>query len=115
MSEEVVKDAINPDHYKKACDIECIDAIIMALGEDGAIQMCLGNIIKYLWRMEHKNNPLENLDKAEWYFNKAVELTKLRYGYNHDIDNDDDLMKYKHIIDRYTKKYAFDRCTKKYM
>lgn len=102
-------DAINPDHYKKQCDIECMDAIILALGEEGAVQMCLGNIIKYLWRADHKNAPLENIDKAEWYLKKASELTHWHYGWG--WKDDPTLKTYKHMIDKYRNKYTATTAT----
>ena len=34
-----------------------------------------GNIIKYLWRSEHKNR-LEDLEKAKWYLEKLIKVSK---------------------------------------
>lgn len=65
-------DAINPEHYKFG-GIETINYIIAKLGIEGAINFCLGNVIKYVSRESHKNG-LEDLKKAQWYLNKAVEL-----------------------------------------
>jgi hypothetical protein len=61
-----MNDPINPDHYKQG-DIECIDAIRAALGPDGFKAYCKGQVIKYLWRAEHKGNPTQDYCKAEWY------------------------------------------------
>jgi hypothetical protein len=37
----------------------------------------IGNVIKYLWRFEHKNG-IEDLKKAEWYLKDEIEkLDKL--------------------------------------
>jgi hypothetical protein len=37
---------------------------------------CHLSIVKYLWRFEHKNG-LEDLEKAKWYMEKLIELSKL--------------------------------------
>jgi len=37
---------------------------------------CRLTALKYLWRLYHKDEPVENLQKAVWYLNKAIE--KLR-------------------------------------
>jgi len=60
----------NPSHYTQG-GIECIDAIQAALGSSfpGFLR---GNIIKYLWRYEHKNR-IEDLHKAQWYLRKLID------------------------------------------
>ena len=65
-------DPINPSHYKYG-DIECIDAIRAALGIDGFISFCKGNIIKYAWRANLKGDPSEDLRKAAWYASRAAD------------------------------------------
>jgi hypothetical protein len=60
----------HPPHYKQG-DIECIDAIKAALG-NGFQYYLQGSIIKYIWRFEHKENPLQDLQKASWYLDKLV-------------------------------------------
>lgn len=42
-------------------------------GRDNLIKYCTINAFKYLWRTEHKNG-IEDIKKAKWYLNKAVEL-----------------------------------------
>lgn len=61
----------NPPHYKQG-DIECIDAIKAALGAEGFKAYCRGQVIKYIWRAEHKENPAEDIKKAQWYLNRLV-------------------------------------------
>ena len=41
-----------PRHYRKG-SVECIDAIKSALG-NGYQYYLQGNVMKYLWRLEHK-------------------------------------------------------------
>jgi len=62
-----------PHHYNHS-DLECIDAIIAALGVDGAIDYCRGSAMKYLWRARYKKSPAKDMAKAAWYCQKASEL-----------------------------------------
>jgi len=65
-------DMVNsPPHYNKA-GIECIDAIAAATG-DGYEHYLQGNILKYLWRYRYKNGT-EDLEKAQWYLEKLIEV-----------------------------------------
>lgn len=63
----------HPQHYNNG-NIECIDAMISAFGVQEVISFCKLNAFKYLWRAEHKNDYLEDLNKAKWYINKVIEL-----------------------------------------
>ena len=68
------KDNVNrPSHYRKG-KVECIDAIKSATG-DGYQFYLQGNIIKYMWRFNHKNG-LEDLQKAQWYLSELIKLKK---------------------------------------
>ena len=67
MADDVVN---HPPHYKQG-DIECIDAIKAALG-DGYKYYLQGSIIKYIWRFEHKQNPVQDLQKSSWYLDKLI-------------------------------------------
>ena len=72
-----MSDKVNrPEHYRKG-RVECIDAIKSALG-DGYRYYLQGSIFKYLWRYEHKhsNNPLEDLEKAQWYLKELIKIKK---------------------------------------
>jgi len=61
----------HPIHYGTG-EIECIDAIRSALGPQGFLSYCKGNIMKYLWRYEYKNG-IEDLKKAEVYLGWMIE------------------------------------------
>lgn len=65
----------SPSHYTSG-GIEAIDYIKAKLGTDGCIAYCLGNVIKYVSRAGKKDvqKELEDLKKAQWYLNKAVQL-----------------------------------------
>ena len=65
-------DMVNsPPHYNQT-GIECIHAISAATG-DGFKYYLQGNIMKYLWRFDYKEKPLEDLQKAKWYLDKLIE------------------------------------------
>tara|TARA_R100001377_G_C3194917_1_gene112312 strand:+ start:7244 stop:7564 length:321 start_codon:yes stop_codon:yes gene_type:complete len=68
-------DMVNsPPHYNKS-GIECIDAI-RAATDVGYKYYLQGTVIKYLWRYEYKNKPIEDLKKARWYLNKLIDATQ---------------------------------------
>jgi hypothetical protein len=61
-------DKVNsPSHYKVG-GIETIDFI-----EAKQLDYHLGNVVKYISRAEFKDTKLENLKKAQWYLDRAVE------------------------------------------
>lgn len=68
-------DAVNhPKHYTSSAakcsgcgkQIECIDVV-------RHLPFNVGNAMKYLWRAELKNAPLEDLRKAAWYIADEIE------------------------------------------
>lgn len=69
--EEAVDMVNSPPHYNQT-GIECIHAISAATG-DGFKYYLQGNIMKYLWRFDYKDKPLEDLNKAQWYLDKLIE------------------------------------------
>lgn len=72
-------DPVNsPPHYQTLntkFNIECIDAMRAAFGDDEVSSFCKLNAFKYIWRCSSKGE-LEDLQKAEWYLNKYIELNK---------------------------------------
>lgn len=65
-------DAVNsPAHYKRS-EIETIDAIRAALGEEGFLSFCRGNCLKYVWRAPLKGRFAEDMQKAAWYARMAA-------------------------------------------
>lgn len=70
-----MSDPVNhPNHYTSGT-IECIDAIESALGADGFINYCHGNVMKYMWRWRYKNG-IEDLEKAIWYMERMKNTLK---------------------------------------
>lgn len=66
------KDVVNhPSHYTRG-GIECIDAIEASMTSKQFCGYLKGNIIKYLWRYELKEKPVEDLKKADWYLKKLI-------------------------------------------
>lgn len=74
-----MKDAVNhPEHYT-AGGIECIDAIEAAVKDlEGEEAFLTGQVIKYMWRWKrkHRENPAEDLRKAQWYLNRPINKTE---------------------------------------
>ncbi len=70
------RDLINrPDHYN-AGRFEVIDVIEDALDNetDPVAAYCIGNVIKYLMRRNHKHgSPVDCMRKAEWYLRRAID------------------------------------------
>lgn len=56
----------HPPHYKVG-GIETIDFI-----EAKGLDYCLGNVVKYITRADHKGNKVEDLRKAQWYLTRAI-------------------------------------------
>lgn len=62
----------NPPHYNTG-SVECINGIEAALGPEGSLSYFRGNILKYVWRCMYKGKPLEDLRKARWYLDRAIQ------------------------------------------
>lgn len=71
------EDRVNhPTHYQAMSgklNIECIDAMRAAFGDDVVACFCKCNAFKYIWRASSKGGN-EDIDKAIWYLNKYREL-----------------------------------------
>ena len=63
-----MSDPVNhPPHYTDhPSGVECIDIT-------EHMNFCLGNAVKYLWRADLKDNPIEDLKKAVWYIEREIE------------------------------------------
>jgi hypothetical protein len=67
---EAMSNVDHPKHYN-AGKYEVIDVI-----EDWKLGFHLGNVVKYIARAEHKADALEDMKKARWYLNRAIELAE---------------------------------------
>ena len=70
-----INDNVNhPNHYKTG-KYECLDVMMETQGKDAVLNFCLCNAFKYLYRNKNKNG-LEDIEKAIWYLNEYVKLSK---------------------------------------
>lgn len=60
-----------PNHYTFG-GVECIDALRASMSKEAFCGFCKGNVLKYLWRYEHKNK-VEDLNKAMQYLTWLIE------------------------------------------
>lgn len=71
--ESLQHDAVNnPKHYNTG-SIECIEAIKESMSSEAFKGYLKGNCLKYLWRMDYKGKPLQDIEKSKWYLNKLLE------------------------------------------
>ena len=61
-----------PDHYNTGA-IEAIEAIKASMHPQEFKGYLKGNCMKYLWRYEYKNKPVEDLRKCRWYLDRLIE------------------------------------------
>ena len=60
----------HPPHYNShPSGIECIQVT-------EHMTFNVGNAVKYLWRVDEKDNPYQDLDKAIWYIQREIEKRK---------------------------------------
>ena len=66
-------DPVNhPKHYLQGA-VEVIE-----ITQD--LNFCLGNVVKYVLRADHKGNPIEDLQKAAWYLDREIRRRQLIEG-----------------------------------
>ena len=81
-----MSDNVNaPSHYCTG-KFECIDVMEEVFGKEVVEHFCLCNAFKYLYRTNRKNG-VEDIQKAQWYLNKYLELegisaTNMKPKYN---------------------------------
>jgi len=57
----------HPKHYTlHPSGVECIQVV-------EHMSFNLGNAIKYIWRADHKEHTIEDLQKARWYIKREIE------------------------------------------
>lgn len=67
-------DPVNhPTHYTNR-QHECIDEMLTAFGKEAVIHFCICNAWKYRYRADSKGTHDQDMEKADWYINKAMEL-----------------------------------------
>lgn len=66
------EDNVNhPSHYQGKN--ECIDVMMAMFGKEAVKHFCMCNAYKYRFRADKKNGA-EDIEKAEWYESKLIEL-----------------------------------------
>lgn len=83
----MANDPVNhPSHYTNG-DIECIDAIKASMTHEEFIGYLKGCAFKYLWRYRLKEDPKQDLEKAQWYINKLNSVVNDSDGLKMGITN----------------------------
>ena len=71
----MVKDNVNsPSHYTFG-GLELFDVWEATMSNEALQGLYKGNVMKYLWRYEHKNG-LEDLKKAEVYLRRLISVVE---------------------------------------
>ena len=65
----------SPPHYKYGKK-ETIEVIRDCMTEDEYHGYLKGNVLKYVSRYKFKGEPLEDLEKAQWYLNRLIKEVK---------------------------------------
>lgn len=67
-----INDPVNhPNHYTEG-GIECIEGIEASMTSEAYRGYLKGCCLKYLWRYEKKDNPVQDLEKARWYLDRLI-------------------------------------------
>lgn len=64
----------HPPHYQGS--IECIEAIEACMSEEAFKGALKANVIKYVWRYEHKGGAID-LKKAKWYLERLIDICEI--------------------------------------
>lgn len=72
---ENIKDNINPSHYQQFSK-ETWEMMVDIWGPIAFKKHCEMTAFKYRMRAGHKNDAVEDLNKAKWYEDKAKEIIK---------------------------------------
>ena len=63
----------HPAHYKTGIKCDHCDKEIECITITRNFNFALGNVIKYVWRANHKGEYAEQLRKARWYLNDEID------------------------------------------
>lgn len=74
MDEQIKEvDMVNhPPHYEGK--YECIDVMLECFGAAAVQNFCICNAFKYMYRCCKKMNKIQDIEKAQWYLNKYLEI-----------------------------------------
>lgn len=63
----------HPSHYNVEGKKECIDEIKEIFGPEAQYYFCVGNCWKYLYRAGLKDDKMQDIKKAAWYYKYILE------------------------------------------
>lgn len=64
-------------HYNRG-GIECIKAIEASMSPEEYQGFLKGQVLKYVWRYQHKGTPVKDLKKARYYLDELIRVTEGR-------------------------------------
>ena len=68
----------HPDHYGAGNGgLQCIEAMLQTFGKDATMAFCKLNSFKYIWRSDHKEKEVQDMEKAKRYLEYWHVLSKL--------------------------------------
>ena len=68
----------HPDHYGAGNGgLQCIEAMLQTFGKEATMAFCKLNSFKYIWRSDHKEKEVEDMEKAKRYLEYWHVLNKL--------------------------------------
>lgn len=62
----------HPAHYTSGPSCEHCGKTIECIVITEPMSFCLGNVVKYLWRLDKKGSALEDMAKALWYLQREI-------------------------------------------
>ena len=65
-------DISKPKHYTQGT-VECLDAIDSMLEQSSGIDFYRTQIVKYMWRLRDKGDPLKDAYKAKFYLDRLIQ------------------------------------------
>lgn len=75
MSDKDVDNVNHPSHYETG-KFECIDVMLETQGLETVLGFCKCNAFKYIYRSNFKGSEREDIEKAIWYLEKYLELSR---------------------------------------
>jgi hypothetical protein len=75
LKKKLKKDAINPDHYKTG-GIEAIDYMKAKSTPEEFRGYLRLSALKYLSRVGHKDDDIQELEKSKWFLDRLIETYK---------------------------------------
>ena len=68
----------HPNHYGAGNGgLQCIEAMLQTFGKDATMAFCKLNAFKYIWRSDHKEKEVQDMEKAKRYLEYWHVLNKL--------------------------------------